>query len=204
MNMCANLRILNPADNQTYYWGLLFKPEEPVVEKIWDGLSFMTVFNKATINSTQHVTEDCWVDQRNASKTSDVNSTAYEVNGLPNVPYYGGKLGPYHDKQNDWILAKLYNWIYCNTSTSICEFQACADRKFRTNDPQDWQLNSAFMQNFSAYGFYTTYNTNATLGFFNETRGTIQGFSKLLYIQLSASSLVATVSTSVLALLLLQ
>lgn len=123
MNMCANLKAYNPPDKQTYYWGILFKPQDPVIEKVWDGVTFQTVFNKATTNATQHVARDVWVDQRNATKSNLTNSTAYEINGLPNVPYYGGKVANiYYDQQNDWLLNTDYSWVSCNASSSVCEF----------------------------------------------------------------------------------
>ena len=40
MNLCANLKTFNPPDKQTYYWGVLFKPQDPIPETKWDGVTF--------------------------------------------------------------------------------------------------------------------------------------------------------------------
>ena len=142
------------------------------------------MFNKASTNTTQHIVKDVWVDLRNVTKSNVTSTNFYEDNFLPNIPVLGGKVASlYFDAHNDWELDTDFSWVDCNSSTSVCEFQACVDRRFRTNDTQDWQLNNAFMQTFGSYGYFTTYNT-ATNGtsIFNETRGTVQGFSNLVTI----------------------
>ena len=61
------------------------------------------MFDKANTNTTQHIVKDVWVDFTNATKSNVTGSDAYEVNGLPNIPFHGGKLANlYYDAHNDW------------------------------------------------------------------------------------------------------
>ena len=39
-DVCVNFNFVPPQDNQIYYWGIVFKPNDPVVETVWDGILF--------------------------------------------------------------------------------------------------------------------------------------------------------------------
>lgn len=91
---------------------------------------------------------------------------------IPNIMYYGGKSNFLNlDTHQDWQLDTAFSGVFCNSTTLVCTFTACVDRKFRTNDSQDWQLVNAYMQTFGSVGYYTSYNTNS-VNTALETRGT--------------------------------
>ena len=91
MNVCANLLLNNPADFQRYYWGFLFKPQNPVNEAQWDGVSFETTFLKGRtntdtgVNTAQHLVRDIWLDPTGLSSSNTTSNSSKIVNGLPNV-----------------------------------------------------------------------------------------------------------------------
>ena len=158
---------------------MLFKPQAPIVESKWDGVTFETLFlrnrtNSTTgVNSALHTVRDIWLDP--------ASNPSIFVDGLPNVQGLGGKFINDHVDTNgsDWTLLKDYSWVYYNATTKLSEFQACVDRRFRTESAQDWQLSNAFMQNFAAFGYFSGYNTNTFSTDF-ETRGSLTGASPTL------------------------
>lgn len=38
LQACVNLKVPKVTENRIYYWGLNFKPNEPVTERKWDGI----------------------------------------------------------------------------------------------------------------------------------------------------------------------
>ena len=96
----------------------------------------------------------------NLTSSNNTSSTSLIVNGLPNVQGLGGAfLNNFTDTNaSDWKLLNNYSWVYFNQTSNKAEFQACVDRRFRTESAQDWQLNNAFMQNFGAFGYISAYN----------------------------------------------
>jgi hypothetical protein len=87
LNACIKLTVPEPTNSRSYYWGLMFKPSEPVTETNYDGIQFYALY---TTSGYATLTPDMYDSWKITTTALDTNTNGAKTTYLD------------RDTNNDW------------------------------------------------------------------------------------------------------